>query len=99
MVGRYCIGICVGIHRPVVNVLVVALQSDGRLPSLKMFIKAVEEVLSIFTSQAFRDDAIFLATDGDEAVGTLAFLWLRVDLSGNNVQRTTSDAGEVDFSD
>src|SRR5439155_18443634 len=63
--GRFCIGI----HRRVGNALVADLQSDGKVPSIEMFIRAVESILSILTREGIPDHAIFLATDDAEAVG------------------------------
>ena len=93
--GRYCIGI----HRRVGNVLVADLQRDGKVPSLEMFMRAVEAILSILTSKDIRDHAIFLATDDAEAVGVLKHAFGSRLIVRSNVQRTTSDAVEVHFSD
>ena len=93
--GRYCIGI----HRRVGNVLVADLQSDGKLPSLETFIRAVEAILLILTSQDIRNHVIFLATDDAEAVGVLKRSFGSRLIVRGNVQRTTSDAGEVHFGD
>ena len=91
--GRYCIGI----HRRVGNVRVADLQSDGEAPSLEMFIRTVEAILSILASQDIRDYAIFLATDDAEAVGELKRTFGSRLIVRDDVQRTTSDAGEVHF--
>ena len=93
--GRFCIGI----HRRVGNVRVADLQSDGKVPSLELLIKAVEAILSILRSKDIRDHAIFLATDDVEAVGVLKRAFGSRLIVRDNVQRTTSDAGEVHFSD
>ena len=93
--GRFCIGI----HRRVGNVRVADLQSDGKVPSLELLIKAVDAILSILTSKDIRDHAIFLATDDAEAVGPLKRAFGSRLIVRGNVQRTTSDAVEVHFSD
>jgi len=93
--GRFCIGI----HRRVGNAHVANLQSDGNVPSVELFIKAVEAILSILTSEGISDHAIFLATDDAEAVGILKQAFGRGLIVRDNVQRTTSDAAEVHFRD
>jgi hypothetical protein len=49
--GRFCIGI----HRRVGNALVADLQSDGKMRSIEVFIKAVERILSILTREGITD--------------------------------------------
>jgi hypothetical protein len=93
--GRFCIGI----HRRVGNARVADLQSDGRVPSLEMFIKAVEAILSILAREGIPDHAIFLATDDAEAVAVFERAFGSRLIVRANVQRTTSDAAEVHFSD
>ena len=93
--GRFCIGI----HRRVGNVQVANLQSDGNVPSLELFIKAVEAILSILTREGISDHAIFLATDDAEAVGVFKHAFGCRLIVRDNVQRTTSDAAEVHFRD
>ena len=93
--GRFC----VGIHRRVGNALVANLQSDGNVPSLELFIKAVEAILSILTREGISDHAIFLATDDAEAVGIFKHAFGCRLIVRDNVQRTTSDAAEVHFRD
>jgi len=90
--GRFCIGI----HRRVDNALVADLQSDGKVPSLEMFIRAVEVILSILTKEGISENAIFLATDDAEAVGEFKRAFGSRLIVRDNVQRTTSDAAEVD---
>ena len=63
--GRFCIGI----HRRVGNAMVADLQRAGYVPSLDLFVKTVESMLSGLMSQGISDYAIFLATDDAEAVG------------------------------
>ena len=93
--GRFCIGI----HRRVDNALVADLQSDGKVPSLEMFIRAVEVILSILTKEGISENAIFLATDDAEAVGEFKRAFGSRLIVRDNVQRTTSDAAEVHFRD
>ncbi len=93
--GRYCIGI----HRRVGNAMVADLQSDGKVPSLEMFIRAVEAILSLLTKEALADHAIFLATDDAEAVCELKRAFGSRLIVRDNVQRTTSDAAEIHFRD
>jgi hypothetical protein len=93
--GRFCIGI----HRRVGNARVADLQSDGRVPSLEMFINAVEAILAILAREGIPDHAIFLATDDAEAVGVFERAFGPRLIVRANVQRTTSDAAEVHFSD
>jgi hypothetical protein len=93
--GRYCIGI----HRRVGNALVADLQSDGKVPSLEMFIRAVEAILSLLTKEAIADHVIFLATDDAEAVGVFERAFGSRLIVRDNVQRTTYDAAEVHFRD
>jgi hypothetical protein len=93
--GRYCIGI----HRRVGNALVADLQSDGKVPSLEMFIKGVEAIISILAKEGIPDHAIFLATDDAEAVDVFKRAFGCRLIVRDNVQRTTSDAAEVHFRD
>ena len=93
--GRFCIGI----HRRVGNALVANLQSDGKVPSLETFIRAVEAILSILAKEGIPDHAIFLATDDAEAVGVFKRAFGCRLVVRDNVQRTTSDAAEVHFRD
>jgi hypothetical protein len=93
--GRFCIGI----HRRVGNARVADLQSDGKAPSLEMFIRAVETILSLLMKEAIADHAIFLATDDAEAVGVFKRAFGSRLIVRDNVQRTTSDAAEVHFRD
>jgi hypothetical protein len=91
--GRFCIGI----HRRVGNARVADLQSDGAVPSLDLFIKAVEAILAILTKEGISDHAIFLATDDAEAVAVFKRAFSSRLIVRDNVQRTTSDAVEVHF--
>jgi hypothetical protein len=93
--GRFCIGI----HRRVGNARVADLQSDGAVPSLDLFIKAVEAILSILRKEGISDHAIFLATDDAEAVGVFKRAFGSRLVVRDDVQRTTSDAAEVHFRD
>jgi hypothetical protein len=93
--GRFCIGI----HRRVGNARVADLQSDGRVPSLDLFIKAVEAILSKLSRDGIPDHAIFLATDDAEAVGVFKRAFGFRLIVRDNVQRTTSDAAEVHYRD
>ncbi len=93
--GRFCIGI----HRRVGNAQVANLQSDGNVPSLELFTKAVEAILSILTREGISDHAIFLATDDAEAVSGFKRAFGCRLIVRDNVQRTTSDAAEVHFRD
>jgi hypothetical protein len=93
--GRFCIGI----HRRVGNARVADLQSDGAVPSLDLFIKAVEAILSKLSSEGVPDHAIFLATDDAEAVGVFKRAFGFRLIIRDNVQRTTSDAAEVHYRD
>jgi hypothetical protein len=93
--GRFCIGI----HRRVGNARVADLQSDGEAPSLEMFIRAVETILSLLMKEAIVDHAIFLATDDAEALGVFKRAFGSRLIVRDNVQRTTSDAAEVHFRD
>jgi hypothetical protein len=79
--------------------MVADLQNEGKVPSLELLIKAVDAILSILTSKDIRDHAIFLATDDAEAVGPLKRAFGSRLIVRGNVQRTTSDAVEVHFSD
>jgi hypothetical protein len=90
---------CIGIHRRVGNAMVADLQKDGKVPSLELFIKAVEAILSILTREGISDHAIFLATDDAEAVDVFKRVFGCRLIVRDNVQRTTSDAAEVHFRD
>ena len=69
------------------------------MPSLDLFIKAVEAVLSKLSREGIPDHAIFLATDDAEAVGVFKRAFGFRLIIRENVQRTTSDAAEVHYRD
>jgi hypothetical protein len=91
--GRFCIGI----HRRVGSAQVANLQRDGNVPSLELFIKTVEAILSILTREGISDHAIFLATDDADSVGIFKHAFGCRLIVRDNVQRTTCDAAEVHF--
>jgi hypothetical protein len=93
--GRFC----VGIHRRVGNAMVADLQSDGKVPSLNTFIRAVEVIVSLLTKEGVTEHAIYLATDDAEAVGEFKRAFGSRLIVRDNVQRTRSDAAEVHFFD
>src|SRR4029077_20592039 len=54
--GRFCIGV----HRRVGNPMVANLQNNGTVPSIELFIKTVEWILSTLTKEDIPDYVIFL---------------------------------------
>ena len=90
---------CIGIHRRVGNAQVADLQSDGKVPSLEMFIRAVEAIESLLTKEGIAEHAIFLATDDAEAADEFKRAFGPRLIVRSDVQRTTSDAAEVHFRD
>jgi hypothetical protein len=93
--GRFCIGV----HRRVDNAMVANLQSKGYVPSLDLFVKTVESMLSVLQGEGIADCAIFLATDDAEAVEIFRRAFGPGLIVRDNVQRTTSEAAEVHFRD
>ena len=90
---------CIGIHRRVGNAQLADLQSDGKVPSLEMFIRAVEAIESLLTKEGIAEHAIFLATDDAEAADEFKRAFGPRLIVRSDVQRTTSDAAEVHFRD
>jgi hypothetical protein len=93
--GRFCIGV----HRRVGNAMVANLQSKGYVPSLELFVKTVESMLSVLKGEGISDCAVFLATDDAEAVDVFRRAFGPGLTVRDGVQRTTSDAAEVHFRD
>jgi hypothetical protein len=93
--GRFC----VGIHRRVGNAMVANLQGKGYVPSLELFVKTVESMLSVLSKEGISDYAVFLATDDAEAVDAFRCAFGPRLTVRDDVQRTTSDTAEVHFRD